>query len=538
MSDAGRNSAASSAVADLSGRQVGDLRLLRRLGRGAMAEVYLAEQLRLKRRVAVKILKPALAEDHTYLKRFEREAQAAASLVHANIVQIHEVGHAEGLHYIVQEYVPGLNLRQWISRYGPADLGRAVSIMRQTAAALAKATDAGVVHRDIKPENIMLTPEGEVKVADFGLARVAGDTQATELTQVGMTMGTPLYMSPEQVEGKPLDGRSDLYSFGVTCYQMFTGNPPFVADTALGVAVQHLKREPAALESLRPISPGAVPHRSQDAHQGPGGPLAVGPRVAPRSSPRAAGILRRRRRGIRRLAVLGRPAGRPAAGGQPAIGPRHAHRRGRDIAAAAEVAVGAGPGGDVSRRRRFGVADNTAGAAAGRLADRLHPGAPPGQRPAQYDCASQIGTEEAWRSVLEYFPEKESVVRRAKQQLARIYYFRDKDYDRATAIFDELAASTDADKEYRAWGLAGKVGVLTLEGKYKESAEVLDELWPLRGELRDKQMQELLRFAVKEINSHLGCTRPAAVRPLAANRIPRHAVRGNCRRCRRKSLAV
>ena len=166
------------------------------------------------------------------------------------------MGHAEGLHYIVQEYVPGLNLRQWISRYGPADLGRAVSIMRQTAAALAKATDAGVVHRDIKPENIMLTPEGEVKVADFGLARVAGDTQATELTQVGMTMGTPLYMSPEQVEGKPLDGRSDLYSFGATCYQMLTGNPPFVADTALGVAVQHLKREPAALESLRPISPG------------------------------------------------------------------------------------------------------------------------------------------------------------------------------------------------------------------------------------------------------------------------------------------
>ena len=115
--------AQSSASADLSGRQLGDLKLLRRLGRGAMAEVYLAEQLRLNRRVAVKILKPELADDRTYLQRFQREAQAAASLVHANIVQIHEVGHAEGLHYIVQEYIAGLDLRQWMVRNGPAASG-------------------------------------------------------------------------------------------------------------------------------------------------------------------------------------------------------------------------------------------------------------------------------------------------------------------------------------------------------------------------------------------------------------------------------
>jgi serine/threonine-protein kinase len=504
MSDAGRNSAEKAATADLSGRQLGDLRLLRRLGRGAMADVYLAEQCRLKRRVAVKILKPALAEDQTYLKRFEREAQAAASLVHANIVQIHEVGHAEGLHYIVQEYVAGLNLRQWIARYGPADLGRAVSIMRQTAAGLAKATDAGVVHRDIKPENIMLTSEGEVKVADFGLARLAGDTHATELTQVGMTMGTPLYMSPEQVEGKPLDCRSDLYSFGVTCYQMLTGNPPFLADSALGVAVQHLKREPAALESQRPDLPPAL---CRIVHK-----MLIKDPAGRWQSPRQ--VLRELRRvqqqycsdgGSEDSGVWQSSAVLPA---DPRL---EASRQLARVMKTAAVTT--------APRRRWlpAVALAAMFAAGGALAwltlrteplldisQTGHVRVPPQPTAlAQYFCASQIGTEEAWRSVLEYFPKKESVVRRAKQQLARIY-LREKDYDRALAIFDELAASTDADKEYRAWGLTGKVGVLAIEGKYSESAEALDELWPIRGELRDGQMQKLLRVAVKEINSHLG----------------------------------
>ncbi len=122
---------------------------------------------------------------------------------------------------------------------------------------------------------------------------------------------------------------------------------------------------------------------------------------------------------------------------------------------------------------------------------------------AQYYCASQIGTEEAWQSVLQYYPEKESVVRRAKQQLARIYLLH-KEYDKALQIFDELAASTDADKEYRAWGLAGKVGALALQGKYAQSADVLNDLWPIRGELRDEQMKNLLDHAVREIRTQLG----------------------------------
>ena len=291
----------SSAEADLSGRQLGDFHLLRRLGRGAMADVYLAEQERLKRRVAVKILKPELAGDRTYLQRFELEAQAAASLVHANIVQIYEVGCVEQLHYIAQEYVQGQNLREYIARHGPPDLPHALSIMRQVAAALAKAAEQGVVHRDIKPENIMLTAGGEVKVADFGLARLTREGAANDLTQVGITLGTPLYMSPEQVEGKPLDPRSDIYSFGVTCYHMLAGAPPFRGETALGVAVQHLKKQPQPLESLR-RRPAArpVPDRPSDVGEGPVAAFCHGARPAPRAAPRADRALRRR--------LAGRPA--------------------------------------------------------------------------------------------------------------------------------------------------------------------------------------------------------------------------------------
>ena len=244
---------------DLSGRQIGNFRFLRRLGKGAMADVYLAEQPQLKRWVAVKVLKPELAGDGTYLRRFELEAQAAAKLVHANIVQIHEVGESDGLHYIVQEYVQGQNL----ATGSPATVRRSCSrpfpSCGRSPPALAKAAEHGVVHRDIKPENIMITAAGEVKVADFGLAACQREwRRGHRVTQVGITMGTPLYMSPEQVEGRPLDHRSDLYSFGVLCYHLLTGKPPFTGETALAVAVQHVKSQPPALETLRPDLPPAL----------------------------------------------------------------------------------------------------------------------------------------------------------------------------------------------------------------------------------------------------------------------------------------
>ncbi|MCS7305159.1 MAG: serine/threonine protein kinase, partial [Thermoguttaceae bacterium] len=243
---------------DLTGCQLGHFRLLRRLGQGAMAEVYLAEQLSLQRLVAVKVLKSRLASDPKAVARFQREARAAAVLIHPNIVQIYEVGCADGRHFIVQEYVQGENLRQWLARNGAPDLPTAISIMKQVASALAKANELGIIHRDIKPENILISRSGEVKVTDFGLARILSQPETVSLTQTGMTLGTPLYMSPEQLEGKPLDSRSDIYSLGVTCYQMLSGQAPFTGQTVLSLAFQHLHKEPIPLEKLCPHLPPGI----------------------------------------------------------------------------------------------------------------------------------------------------------------------------------------------------------------------------------------------------------------------------------------
>ncbi|MCA9203504.1 MAG: serine/threonine protein kinase, partial [Planctomycetales bacterium] len=242
---------------DLSGRTLGDYQMLRRLGRGGMADVYLAEQKSLRRQVAFKVLKRSLADDDSYVRRFHREAQAAAALVHANIVQIHEVGFLDGVHFIAQEYVSGQNLRQILSRRGPITAPVAAKVMRQVASALQKAGEQGIIHRDIKPENIMLTKKVEAKVADFGLAQLQGG-ERLNLTQEGVTMGTPLYMSPEQVTGRPLDQRSDIYSFGVTCYHMLTGSPPFQGENAVSVAVKHLHDAAKPLREVRDDLPQAI----------------------------------------------------------------------------------------------------------------------------------------------------------------------------------------------------------------------------------------------------------------------------------------
>jgi len=240
--------------ADLSNHRIGEFLLLRRLGSGGMADVYLAEQESLGRHVAVKVLKnDAISGDSgVLLKRFEQEARAAGGLSHPNLVQIITTGRDGEISYIVQEYVPGLNLSQWIKKHGPPDYGTGLHWMQQVAAALRAASEAGIVHRDVKPENIMVTRNGIAKVTDFGLAQLnQPSTPKMNLTQAGTTMGTPWYMSPEQIQGEKLDHRSDQYSFGVTCYQMFAGQPPFPGKNAMTVAVQHLKEEPAPLSTFR-----------------------------------------------------------------------------------------------------------------------------------------------------------------------------------------------------------------------------------------------------------------------------------------------
>ncbi len=238
---------------ELVDRMIGEFRLLRRLGAGGMAEVYLAEQPSLGRVVAVKVLQPERVAgfDSSIVDRFEREAKAAGGLNHSNIVQIYQIGEDRGIHFIVQEYIQGNNLAQQIRRDGPPELHQGLQWMQQIAEALHAASEAGIVHRDIKPENIMLTRELAAKVTDFGLAQLSQQADQTNLTQTGATMGTPMYMSPEQILGQKVDHRSDQYSFGVTCYHMFAGHPPFSSANSVTVAVQHLQDTPAPLAGHR-----------------------------------------------------------------------------------------------------------------------------------------------------------------------------------------------------------------------------------------------------------------------------------------------
>ena len=239
-----------------SGRQLGGYELRTLLGSGAMADVYLGLQTSLGRKVAVKVLRETgRGHSEAAIERFMQEARAAASLVHGNIVQIYEVGCVDNVHFIAEEYVAGPTLKQWLHERGTLSPPQAVSVLEQVAAALDRAWQQKIVHRDIKPENLLVTPAGEVKVADFGLARITLAGEGLDLTHEGTTLGTPLYMSPEQVEGHELDSRSDLYSLGATLYHLIAGRPPFDSGTPLSVALAHVRETPRPLQSLRPEFP-------------------------------------------------------------------------------------------------------------------------------------------------------------------------------------------------------------------------------------------------------------------------------------------
>ena len=242
-----------------SGHKLGGYELRTLLGSGAMADVYLGLQTSLGRKVAVKVLRETgHGKRETSIERFMQEARAAASLVHGNIVQIYEVGCVDDVHFIAEEYVAGPTLKQWLHERGTLSPPQAVSVLEQVAAALERAWRQKIVHRDIKPENLLVTPTGEVKVADFGLARVTLAGEGLDLTHEGTTLGTPLYMSPEQVEGRELDSRSDLYSLGATLYHLIAGRPPFETGTPLSVAVAHVRETPRPLKQLRPEFPDVL----------------------------------------------------------------------------------------------------------------------------------------------------------------------------------------------------------------------------------------------------------------------------------------
>ncbi|SIO57785.1 serine/threonine protein kinase [Singulisphaera sp. GP187] len=238
--DGSAGTEAAGGTRDLTGKTLGDFEVERLLGRGGMGEVYLARQISLNRPVALKVLRTDMLNNPTYLSRFEAEATAVARLNHPNIVHVYMLGCVDNIRFIAMEYVQGTNLREFLIKKGALDLPLALSIMKQTGVAIGAAGEIGLIHRDIKPENLLLTRKGQVKVADFGLCRDS-DADKIHLTQPGVTMGTPQYMSPEQAQGHALDHRSDLYSLGVTAYHMLTGTPPFRAETALAVALKHVK---------------------------------------------------------------------------------------------------------------------------------------------------------------------------------------------------------------------------------------------------------------------------------------------------------
>jgi eukaryotic-like serine/threonine-protein kinase len=478
--------------ADLSGRLLGGYRLLRRLGKGAMAEVYLAEQISLGRQVAIKVLRSNLATDATYVERFQQEARAAARLIHANIVQIYEVGFADGFHFISQEYVQGVNLAELMARRGPPELARMLAICRQVAAALNKAAEHGIVHRDIKPENIMLAAGGDVKVADFGLARLYNRDEANNLTQVGVTMGTPLYMSPEQVEGKPLDARSDIYSLGVTSYEMLTGEPPFRGETALSVAVQHLHTQPQRLENIRADVPSAVcriVHTMLEKEPGNRYPTprqllgelrAVSIELFQDDPGESAdgwhddllSTVEARRQATERLAVAMQTTAMPTL--------RRRGAWGWSLLILACLFVGAGASWALRPRLLITAVPED-------------PTAIPKQETAesQYLYAMMLGdSPAAWKSVPYYFDAENIYARRAKQQLG-LLYLRDHEYQRAMKVFDEFAAYNDAEVQFKAFGLAGQAVVLDRENRLNEMADKLAQLYPLRGEL-DGEMRVLV----------------------------------------------
>ena len=228
-----------------------------RLGRGGMADVFLARDRLLDRRVAVKVLFPEFATDPSFVARFRREAQAAANLTHPNIVAVYDWGQQGGTYFIVMEYVNGRTLADVLRADGKLAPVQAATLSSEVAAALGFAHRNGVVHRDVKPGNILVTSSGDVKVADFGIARVANAGTDAGLTQAGSVMGTATYFSPEQAQGATPDPRSDLYSLGIVMYEMVGGRPPFMGDNPVSIAYKQVHEAPPRLRDLTPDVPVA-----------------------------------------------------------------------------------------------------------------------------------------------------------------------------------------------------------------------------------------------------------------------------------------
>jgi serine/threonine protein kinase len=225
----------------LVGKRINDrYKVLELIGGGGMSNVYLAHDIILNRDVAIKVLRYDTENEEENMKRFQREALSATSLMHPNIVSIYDVGEDQNMHYIVMEYVKGKTLKQYIKEFAPLSPARAVQIMKQLTSAIAHAHENQIIHRDIKPQNILMDEEGHVKVTDFGIAT---SLAATSYTKTNSVIGTVHYLSPEQARGGIATKKSDIYSLGIVLYELLTGELPFSGESAVSIALKHLQAE-------------------------------------------------------------------------------------------------------------------------------------------------------------------------------------------------------------------------------------------------------------------------------------------------------
>jgi len=228
----------------LIGQQFGPYKITEKLGEGGMAVVYKGYQQSLNRNVAIKVLRQELAQDEEFVTRFRREALAVADLDHPNILHVYDAGFVQGMYYIVMAYVDGGSLREMVG-HGPLEPEYAVSIVSQIADALQHAHQRGIVHRDIKPNNILLSRDGRPLLADFGIAKALHESSG--LTRTGMSIGTPEYMAPEQIQGQKVDGRTDIYALGIVLYEMLVGWAPFASTTPVAALYKQVNEPPPPL---------------------------------------------------------------------------------------------------------------------------------------------------------------------------------------------------------------------------------------------------------------------------------------------------
>lgn len=240
----------------MNGKRIGGrYDIEQQIGEGGMAIVYRARDTLLNRTVALKVLRSQFGNDDDFVARFHREAQAAASLSHPNVVNIYDIGQDDEMYYIVMEYIEGMTLKQYINEHAPLDMNKAVDIGMQICDALDHAHQNELIHRDIKPHNILINKYGRIKVTDFGIARAVS---SVTITHTGSVLGSVHYFSPEQAKGIAAGAKSDLYSLGVVLYEMLTGELPFSGDSPISVALKHLQESYVAPRKLRPEIPQSL----------------------------------------------------------------------------------------------------------------------------------------------------------------------------------------------------------------------------------------------------------------------------------------